>query len=179
MATTGRGDRAERPPKERTATMADVHDVVDLLTEDHRRLEGLLERLDATQDPTELRSIYLQIVGELAAHEACEQLVVFPAVRANVPSSDAETVACLAQHEEINSLLDEMLGLDPSCYGFMKRASALLLDLQAHFAGEEELFTHLRAALDPAELAALTDRARTAKACAPAFPSPAGLLRAT
>jgi len=147
-----------------------AHDVVDLLTEDHRRLEGLLEHLDATQDPTELRSIYLQIVGELAAHEACEQQVVFPALRAILPAAGSDMASRLGEHEEINSLLDEMLGLDPSCYGFMKRASALLLELEAHFAEEEELFAHLRAALDPAELTALADRSRAAKACAPAFP---------
>ena len=63
-----------------------------------------------------------------------------------------------------------MRGLDPSCLGFTKRASALLLELEAHFAGEEELFAELRMVLAPAELATLADRARAAKACAPAFP---------
>jgi hemerythrin superfamily protein len=152
------------------ATMAVAHDVVDLLMEDHRRLEGLLQRLDRAQDQTELRSLYLQVVGELAAHEACEQQVVFPALRASVPAAGADMVACLDQHDEINSLLDEMLGLDPSCYGFTKRTSALILELQAHFAEEEELFGRLRAALDPAKLADLARRARAAKSCTPAFP---------
>jgi Hemerythrin HHE cation binding domain len=152
------------------ATMAEVHDVVDLLTKDHRRLEGLLQRLDREQDPTELRSLYLQVVGELASHEACEQQVVFPALRASVPATGTDMAACLDEHEEINSLLDEMLGLDPSCFGFMKRTSALILELQAHFAEEEKLFGRLRAALDPAELADLARRARAAKSCAPAFP---------
>lgn len=150
--------------------MAESHDVVDLLMEDHRRLEGLLDRLDGEQDPSELRSIYLQIVGELAAHEACEQQVVFPAVRASVPAAATDVVASLGQHQEINSLLDEMVALDPSCFGFMKRASALVLELRAHFAEEEEVFDRLRAVLEPAELADLARRARTAKACAPAFP---------
>jgi hemerythrin superfamily protein len=151
--------------------MAESHDVVDLLKEDHRRLEGLLEQLDREQDPSELRSIYLHIVGELAAHEACEQQVVFPAVRASVPAAATDVVASLGQHEEINSLLDEMVALDPSCFGFMKRASALALELRAHFGEEEEVFDRLRAALEPAELADLARQARTAKSCAPAFPA--------
>jgi hypothetical protein len=152
------------------ATMADANDVVDLLMEDHRRLEGLLRRFDREQDPTELRSLYLQLVGELASHEACEQQVVFPALRASVPAAGTEMIACLDEHEEINALLDEMRGLDPSCYGFMKRTSALILELRAHFAEEEELFGRLRAALDQAELAHLARRAHAAKSCAPAFP---------
>ena len=168
-AITG-SDRTGRPPQERKATMDESHDVVDLLVQDHRRLEGLLDRLDREQDPSELRSIYLQIVGELAAHEACEQQVVFPAVRASVPAAATDVVASLGQHEEINSLLDEMVALDPSCFGFMKRASALALELRAHFGEEEEVFDRLRAALKPAELADLARRARIAKSCAPAFP---------
>jgi hypothetical protein len=146
------------------------NDVVDLLVEDHRRLEGVLDRLDREQDPTELRSLYLQVVGDLASHEACEQQVVFPALRASVPAAGTGLIACLDEHEEINSLLDEMRGLDPSCYGFMKRASALILELRAHFAEEEELFGRLRAALDPADLTDLARRAQEAKSCAPAFP---------
>jgi hemerythrin HHE cation binding domain-containing protein len=153
------------------ATMAEVNDVVDLLVEDHRRLDGILERLDRGQDPTELRSLYLQVVGELASHEACEQQVVFPALRASVPAAGTDMIACLDEHDEINSLLDEMRGLDPSCYGFMKRTSALILELRAHFAEEEELFGRLRAALDPAELADLARRAQAAKSRAPAFPA--------
>jgi hypothetical protein len=170
MAATERGGHAQRPPEERTAIMAEGHDVVDLLTEDHRRIEGLLERLDDERDPVELRAIYLRIVGELAAHEACEQQVVYPVLRATVAAAGAWTAACCDQHEEINSLLDEMRGLDPSCLGFVKRASALLLELEAHFAGEEELFARLRTTLAPADLVALADRALAAKACAPAFP---------
>jgi hypothetical protein len=76
--------------------------------------------------------------------------VVFPALRASVPAAGTGMVTSLEEHEEINSLLDEMLGLDPSCFGFMKRTSALILELRAHFAEEEELFGRLRAALDPA-----------------------------
>jgi hemerythrin superfamily protein len=155
--------------------MAEGHDVVDLLREDHRRLEGLLERLDREQDPSQLRAIYLQIVGELAAHEACEQQVVFPALRASVPAAGSDVIACLGEHEEINSLIDEMVALDPSGFAFMKRASALRIELSAHFCEEEdEVFDRLRTAFEPAELADLARRARVAKSCAPAFPSAVG-----
>jgi hypothetical protein len=50
--------------------MSDHPDVIDLLTEDHRRMAGLLDQPDAVDDPAELRSLYLRIVGDLSAHEA-------------------------------------------------------------------------------------------------------------
>jgi uncharacterized protein (DUF849 family) len=155
------GDRTKRPLYERTAAMTDAPDVVDLLTEDHRRLERLLERLDQEQDPTELRSIHRQILDELAAHERCEQEIVFPALRAGLP---AAIRSLRGQHEEVNSLLFEMCGVEPTSFAFVKRASALGCELRAHFAEEEDLFTHLRTVLDPADLVDLSRRARTAKA---------------
>jgi iron-sulfur cluster repair protein YtfE (RIC family) len=150
--------------------MAERPDVIDLLTEDHRRLERLLDRLDATDDPQELRAIYLQLVGELAAHEACEQHVVFPALRRHLPAGRADLGMCQAEHEEINELIDEMRDLPPSGLAFVKRASALGIDLVAHFADEELLFARLRAIVAPDELEALAEPAQWARHNAPAFP---------
>lgn len=146
-------------------------DVIDLLIRDHRSLEELLDRLDAEDRPDELRALFLRIAGDLAAHEAAENNVVFPAARAAISGTDIEVIELLAEHDEVNSLLAEMLPLDPAGLGFLKRASALILELRAHFAEEEELlFPHLRAALDPAELIALAAQVRAAKWSAPLFP---------
>ena len=62
--------------------MTDQIDAIELLLQDHRLIDGLAEQLDATDDPAEIRHLYLRIVEELAAHEAAEQEVVFPAFRA-------------------------------------------------------------------------------------------------
>lgn len=150
--------------------MVDGPDVIDVLTEDHRRLRGLLARLDEEQEPAELRVIFLELVGELAAHEACEQQVVFPALQAALPATAAELSARLAEHEEINQLLDEMRELVPSGLGFIKRATALVLELDAHFSEEEVIFDRLRAVLGPTELVELAARARDAERHASAFP---------
>ena len=57
-------------------------DAIELLLRDHRLIDGLAEQLDTVDDPAEIRRLYLRIVEELAAHEAAEQEVVFPAFRA-------------------------------------------------------------------------------------------------
>ncbi|HEX4983349.1 MAG TPA: hemerythrin domain-containing protein, partial [Ilumatobacteraceae bacterium] len=62
--------------------MTNQIDVIDLLLSDHRLIDGLAEQLDAADDPVEIRRLFLRIVEELAAHEAVEQEVVFPAFRA-------------------------------------------------------------------------------------------------
>ena len=114
-------------------------DAIELLLRDHRLIDGLAEQLDATDDPAEIRHLYLRIVEELAAHEAAEQEVVFPAFRATLEAAGDDTVAHrMGEHEEMNELLAEMRSLAPDCFGFTKRGSALLLEVKGHFLREEE-----------------------------------------
>ncbi len=151
--------------------MDEIPDAIELLIEDHRYMEILLDRLDLSDDPAEMRGLFMRIAGDLAAHESAEQDVVFPAARAAVPSGRRDVHELTGEHEEVNSLLEEMLTLDPSSAGFARRASALVLGLRAHFAEEEEqLFPALRAALEPAVLVGLATHVRAAKWSAPMFP---------
>jgi hemerythrin superfamily protein len=151
--------------------MDEIRDAVEVLIEDHRYIEVLLEQFDLQDDPAEMRRLFFRIAGELAAHEAAEQDVVFPPARAAVPSGRRDVHELTREHEEVNSLLAKMLTLDPSCAAFAKRAGALVLELRAHFAEEEELlFPALRAALEPSVLAGLATRVRAAKRSAPMFP---------
>jgi hemerythrin superfamily protein len=147
-------------------------DIIDLLEQDHRRIDGLAAELDATDDPAELRRIYLRIADELAAHEAAEREALFPAFHAHCPDGDNALAHRIGEHEELNNLLDEMRSMAPDGFGFTKRASALLLDVKAHFLLEEEsVFARMRTEVDPVERRALGARAVTAKQHAPAFPS--------
>lgn len=136
--------------------MAESPDVIDLLLSDHRLLGELLVRLDGEDRPAEMRQLFLRIAGELAVHESAEDEIVFPAARVAVPRGGHEVLELMAEHDEVNSLMAEMLRLNPAGFGFVKRASALVAELQAHFAEEEAvLFPRLREVLGPDELAEL------------------------
>ena len=92
--------------------MTDQVDGIELLLHDHRMIDRLAEQLDATDDPAEIRHLFLRIVEELAAHEAAEQEVVFPAFRAKFDAADDHTLANrMGEHEEMNELLAEMRSL--------------------------------------------------------------------
>ena len=138
--------------------MGEAQDVIDVLREDHRLLRELLIRLDREDRPAEMRRLFFRIAGELAAHEAAEDQIVVPAGLA-------------AEHDEVNSLMTEMLRLNPAGFGFLKRASALVVELQDHLAEEEEvLFPRLRRLLSPGELVELAIQVRMARYGAPIFP---------
>ncbi len=152
--------------------MTNQIDAIELLLRDHRLIDGLAEQLDTVDDPAEIRRLYLRIVDELAAHEAAEQQVVFPAFRAALETADEDTLARrMGEHEELNDLLAEMRSLAPDCFGFTSRGSALLLEIKGHFLREEEsVFARMRATLSADELAELGSRVLAVKQHSPAFP---------
>jgi hypothetical protein len=152
--------------------MTEQIDAIELLLRDHRLIDDLAEQLDTVDDPAEIRRLYLRMVEELAAHEAAEQEVVFPAFRAAQETADDDTLACrMGEHEELNEMLAEMRGLAPDCFDFTKRGSALLLEIKGHFLREEEsVFAQMRATFSAAELAELGKRVLAAKRHAPPFP---------
>ncbi|HEY7628281.1 MAG TPA: hemerythrin domain-containing protein [Ilumatobacteraceae bacterium] len=141
--------------------MASEVDVIDLLERDHRLIDELAERLDTEDDPDEIRRLYVRIVEALTVHEEIEQEILFPAFLALVHSSSDTTLERrLGEHEELNGLLAEMRELDPNDYAFIKRGSALLLEVEGHFAREEDsVFARMRAECGPEVLAALGERA--------------------
>jgi hemerythrin superfamily protein len=152
--------------------MTDQIDAIELLLRDHQMIRGLAEQLDATDDPAEIGALFARIVEELAAHEAVEQEIVFPAFRAVVEAADDTTLEHrLGEHEELNEMLAEMRCLEPDCYGFTKRGSALLLECTAHFLLEEEsVFGRMRAAFSAEQLAELGRQALAVKQRAGAEP---------
>jgi hypothetical protein len=152
--------------------MSEQIDAIEILLQDHRLIDGLAEQLDTVDDPAEIRRLYLRIAEELAAHEAAEQEVVFPAFRAALEMADDSTLARrMGEHEELNETLAEMRSLAPDDFNFTKRGSALLLEIKGHFLGEEEsVFAYMRATFSADDLAELGSRVLEVKQRAPAFP---------
>ncbi|MEY2400044.1 MAG: hypothetical protein QOJ08_155 [Ilumatobacteraceae bacterium] len=152
--------------------MGNVIDVIDFLERDHRRIAALIEELERVDDPAEVRRVFFSIAEELAAHEAIEHEVVFPAFRARVEAAGDTTLAHrMGEHEEVNELLAEMRDLAPTGFGFTKRGSALMLDVKAHFLIEEEtVFMRMREVLSAEELVELGRRALEVRQHSPAFP---------
>ena len=133
--------------------MTEAIDVIELLERDHRLINGLVEQLDAADDPAEIRDLYLRIVEKLSEHEAIEQEVVFPAFHAAFAADDDTLAHRMGEHEELNETLAEMRSLAPEGFQFIKRGSALLLELKGHFLVEEEtVFTRMRNEFAPEAL---------------------------
>lgn len=141
--------------------MTTDNDILEILEQDHRRISDLAERLDSVTDDAEIRDIYRQIVDGLLAHEAIEHELLFPAFRTTLDASEQAAVdARIGEHEELNSLLAEMQELDAHDFAFVKRGSALLIEIERHFDLEEEsVFALMRERLPHEQLVDLGRRA--------------------
>ena len=152
--------------------MTEHLDAIDLLLRDHRVMRTIAEQLDAADNPTQIRGLFLLLVEQLAAHEAVEQQLIFPAFRASLEGASDDTLEHrMGEHEELNELLAEMRCLAPDGFAFTKRASAFVLEIEEHFRREEEtVFMRMRKSFSTDQLAELGDRALEVRQHSPAFP---------
>ncbi|MEV5001489.1 hemerythrin domain-containing protein [Nocardioides sp. LML1-1-1.1] len=113
-------------------------DVIDLITEDHRRFEHLLSQLRlATADRDNVRRAFADV---LIAHGEAEEELVYPVLRRTAEDVDAHDVEHgKEEHAEGNQALLDLLELKGTDTQAFTDAAEKLSNLIAHHIAEEEL----------------------------------------
>lgn len=118
-------------------------DVAEIIASDHRKIEGLLARLQS--DEGDRRHLADQVVGELAAHSAAKEQVVYPAVRDMVPGGGAMASKAIADSKAMKQDLDKLGHGQPGEQGFENALFAVMDQFRTHVPEEEnELLPALR-----------------------------------
>jgi hypothetical protein len=135
--------RSMTPPDAEGATA----DVVDLLTGQHRRLEGLLGALLDSGQPAERARLLGGAGDELAVHISAEEVVFYPAVHA-LRTEDI-LLESLEEHLSLKRLLADLLALPATDETFAPKCKVLQEQARHHHLEEEEhLFPEVRRLLD-------------------------------
>ncbi|MBB4781698.1 hemerythrin domain-containing protein [Streptomyces rapamycinicus] len=159
-----------------TAT-PEQHDVVALLTADHRVVHDLFEGYRTTTDPERRRQLVDRMTVEVVRHSVAEEVHLYPTVRKALPKGDRiadEEIEELAEAERILADLD---AVDPRDRRFDPLVRELMDVVSMHIRGEEDLvFPELRERLTPEERMALGLRVGEAAAAVRGAPpvSPEG-----
>jgi hemerythrin-like domain-containing protein len=123
-------------------------DALELVRQDHRRLEALLERFRRTSDADgEERTVLLaQLDTALRHHVDEEEAILYPAY----PLPDRDLLARgTGQHRRIVALADELTATPPDADAFQPKLQALATQVRAHLDIEDAtLLTALEALLD-------------------------------
>lgn len=144
-------------------------DLIDVLVDDHRRVETLFAELEADTVgdeavPAHRRDVVDVVVAELVGHAVAEELYLLPAVRELLPDGDRIADRELHRHADAERIMDSLDPADPT---------ALIAAIRAHIEEQErDLFRRLRQVCPPDRLEDLGHRAEAAKRIAPTRPHP-------
>lgn len=122
---------------------ATATDVTELLTAQHRRLEGLLRELLDSDAPVDRAAQLGRAGDELAVHISAEEVVFYPAVHA-LRTEDI-LLESLEEHLSLKRLLADLLELPANDETFQAKCKVLEEQTRHHHQEEEEhLFPEVR-----------------------------------
>ena len=135
-------------------------DAISLLKADHKKVKGLLEKLEKTTERAAKKRVKLldQIETELRVHTNIEETIFYPAFRDAVRKKEDREMyfEALEEHHVVKMVLPEIQATDPTSEPFGAKAK-VLKELVTHHAKEEEkeMFPEARTVLDQEELTQL------------------------
>ena len=128
-------------------------DVVDLIMQDHREVEGLFEKLKG--EPDVRAGLTPILVTLLAAHSRAEEAEVYPAARDEAGEAD-DVAHSQEEHLLADRLLAELIECDPSASAYDDKLAEVTDAITHHIEEEEKtVLPGLRNRLDDARRAEL------------------------
>ena len=146
-------------------------DALDLLRQDHLRVEALFVEMGGTTKPDPV--LVSRMVKELSVHDVIEKKHLYPLVRDRLPRGNQIAQRSFDEHAVVTATLAEIDRRphdDPRRRDLVNR---LIILVRTHVDEEEgEIFPALRARLAPEELHELAASLESAKSKAPTRPHP-------
>jgi len=153
------------------------HDVIELLTADHREVEALFTELETLMDTRGgtgdqlRRDLVDRVTIELVRHSVAEEVVVYPAVKDKVSAEEADRAR--REHAEAEETMKRLENLDPDQDTFDEELRRLMTEIRKHVDEEENsTFPHMREVMSSEELLELGRRVEAIKKMAPTRPHP-------
>jgi len=136
---------------------ASAGDWFEMLKKDHDEIQKLVEQMLATDESqTWKRSMLLmKLAHKLDKHSYEEETVIYPALRDDNDSADADRLD--TEHGHVKTLIFELKQMDSDSAGWLEKVRKLRDSLDAHIRMEEEqVLPRLRKDLDEERNANLT-----------------------
>jgi hemerythrin-like domain-containing protein len=151
--------RADNPISNRRSMMPNRgnKDAIALLKEDHKKVKGLLAKLEKTTERSSQtrEKLLAQIQQEIQVHTTIEEEIFYPAYRDAVRKKDDAKLyqEAIEEHHVADLVLREAMQSDPQSEVFSAKAK-VLKELIEHHADEEEkeMFPKARKVMDAARL---------------------------
>ncbi len=157
--------------------MAEQQNVIDILTHDHREVEGMFAELRSLsgavgqEAQSRRKALVDQVTIELVRHSVAEEAEVYPEVARRISGQEAEHAK--HEHAEADETMKRLEKLRPEDPDFADALSTLMDEISAHVAEEEgQMFPHMRQTFTEQELIELGGKVEAVKRIAPTRPHP-------
>lgn len=149
-------------------------DVLDLLMDEHRQVQSMIEQLamqsHQEEDPRELADI---ITADLVRHSVAEEMYIYPAIREYLTDGEREVQHDIDEHQQILECLKDLENLQPADGRFTEVVAQLQALVDDHVRDEEDdQFPRLREVIPEEKLIELRGKVETAEKLAPTRPHP-------
>lgn len=145
QARSGNGRRARgdgRQQARRAAARAATIDAIDLLTQQHREVEELFEKLESARGSRPQRT-FQQLAAALAAHTQLEETIFYPAVFGD--DNEELLRESVEEHLVAKRLIADLMDMEPGDPQFAGKLAVLKEVVMHHVEKEEdELFPQVR-----------------------------------
>jgi hemerythrin-like domain-containing protein len=142
-------------------------DPIELIKEDHRRVEALFEEYEAFGDDAyeQKKDIVDTIIEELEAHTEMEETIAYPAFREALDDEgDKKVEEAYAEHDVAKNLIEEIKGLDPQDPQYEAKVQVLKENVMHHVEEEEtDLLPSAEEAVSGEEMARLGEEMQAFK----------------
>lgn len=148
-------------------------DVVDVLREDHREVDSLIQRIWAETDPAARRDLADIMISELVGHSVAEEMFVYPAMLLHLPDGEQSVAHDIEEHKDLERTMKSLESAEPDGPHFEELLRHLETVLRDHVHDEEdEQFPALREHVPHSELVAIAAQVQAVKLVAPTRPHP-------
>jgi len=148
-------------------------DVLDLLMQEHREVEALLDQISQPEQNPDSRDTADRVIAMLVKHSVAEEMYVYPVMEQYLPNGKQDVEHDKQEHQELEELLKQLEGLAPEEDGFAQCVSKIQEVLNDHVHDEEdEQFPRLREAVPADTLVDLRGKVEMAEKVAPTRPHP-------
>lgn len=136
-----------------------------LLKEDHKKVAGILEKIDATTERgvKTREELFTQLKTELDIHAEIEETIFYPALEEHEETRDI-TLEGIEEHRIVKELLAELDAMAKDDEVWTAKMTVLKENVEHHVEEEEgEMFPKARKALTEEEIESLGTRLAAAK----------------
>lgn len=117
--------------------MANTTDALELLMQDHRKVEQLFEQIDQEGATPKAKELYLQIYRELTLHTVIEEQVFYPAIAKYAEFKDLLKDS-YKEHAEAKREMGEIANTPYNAPSWLKMVDKLKGDIKHHVNDEEQ-----------------------------------------